>query len=330
MDPFAEDAPDPQLTVVVATKDRRTELLHSLRRLTALPERPPIIVVDNGSTDGSAEAVRQVHDADADGDGKAGRVSVIELGENRGAKGRDAGVEAATTPYVAFADDDSWWAPGALARAVELFEAHPTVAVLMARVLVGHVQKLDPVCAEMADSPLPAGDGLPGPRLLGFVACGAVVRREPFLEVGGFDDVLFHRGEEALLSIRLASAGWDLVYVDELVAHHHPSPGRPHARQRAVAARNDLLTAWMCRPWRVAAGATWDLARAAWHDPVARAALGGAARRLPAALGRRRVAPREIEAQLRLLEDRRVAGTARAGAGRRDAGTTPAAAAPPR
>ncbi len=287
--------------MVLATRDRRTELMHSLRRLTALPEKPPVIVVDNGSTDGSAEAVRQVHDVEA----KASRVSVVELGEDRGARGRDAGVEAATTPYVAFADDDSWWAPGALARAVELFEAHPSVAVVMARVLVGHVQHRHPACAAMAESPLPAGDGLPGPRILGFVSCGTVVRREPFLAVGGFDDVRLLGGPgggEALLSIRLASAGWDLVYVDELVAHHHPSPSLPSARERAVTARDDLLTAWTCRPLRVAAGATWDLAWAAWHDPVARAALRGAVRRLPVALRGRRVVPDEVEAQLRLLD----------------------------
>src|SRR5262245_34272344 len=56
---------------------------------------------------------------------------------NLGAAGRNAGVRAARTPYVALCDDDAWWAPGALARAAHLLDVHPTLAVVCARVLVG-------------------------------------------------------------------------------------------------------------------------------------------------------------------------------------------------
>ena len=53
--------PDPRLTVVVITRNRREELLRTLGRLAALPERPPVIVVDNGSDDGTTAAVRGAH-----------------------------------------------------------------------------------------------------------------------------------------------------------------------------------------------------------------------------------------------------------------------------
>jgi GT2 family glycosyltransferase len=286
---------------VIATRDRRRALLHTLQRLRDLPERPPVIVVDNGSSDGTPDLVRRLakDDTEAGGD-----LTVVELGENRGSRARDVGVEAAATPYVAFADDDSWWAPGSLATASSLFAAHPSVAVLAARILVGHTQIVDPVCREMAASPLPpnpGSNGLPGPRVLGFVACGAVVRRDAFLAAGGFDDILFFRCEEHLLALDLAGAGWDLVYVDELVAHHHPSPSRDHDGQRAVVLRNDLLTSWMRRPFGVMLDATLDLARQARRDPAARAALRQAVSRLPAALARRRVVPPEVERDLRTL-----------------------------
>jgi GT2 family glycosyltransferase len=279
---------------VIATRDRRRELLHTLQRLQALPERPPVIVVDNGSSDGTPDVVRRLA-------GDSPDLSVVELGENRGSRARDVGVEAATTPYVAFSDDDSWWAPGALARAGELFDAHPSAAVLAARILVGHAQTLDPVCREMRASPLPERDGLPGPRVLGFVACGAVVRRDAFLAAGGFDEVLFFRCEEGLLAMDLARAGWDVVYVDDLVAHHHPSPSRDPEAQRAVVLRNDLLTAWMRRPLGVALDATLELVRQARRDPTARRALRQAGGRFRAALARRRVVPPEVEADLRAL-----------------------------
>ncbi|MDQ0847107.1 GT2 family glycosyltransferase [Streptomyces sp. V1I6] len=44
-------------TVVVISRNRREQLLHTLGRLAELPERPAVIVVDNASTDATAEAV---------------------------------------------------------------------------------------------------------------------------------------------------------------------------------------------------------------------------------------------------------------------------------
>jgi len=46
------------VTVVVITHDRREELLRTLRKLAGLAEKPQVIVVDNGSGDGSAQAAR--------------------------------------------------------------------------------------------------------------------------------------------------------------------------------------------------------------------------------------------------------------------------------
>src|SRR5206468_1771285 len=113
--------------------------LRSVEKLRALPEAPTVIVVDNGSSDGTAATLR----------GRRG-VQVIEPGENLAAAGRNVGVAAATTPYVAFADDDSWWTPGSLARAVELFDAHPRLGLVTGRVLVGPDRIDDPVNAELA------------------------------------------------------------------------------------------------------------------------------------------------------------------------------------
>jgi len=136
-----------------------------------LDRRTPVILVDNGSTDGSAEAVESAFPA----------VTVVRAGRNLGATGRTLGVRAATTPYVAFCDDDSWWAPGALDRAAEYFAALPQLGLIAGRILIGAAERPDPVCAEMAASPLGRPNGLPGPAVLGFIACGAVVRRSAYL-----------------------------------------------------------------------------------------------------------------------------------------------------
>jgi GT2 family glycosyltransferase len=283
---------EPGVTVVMATQNRRAPVLTALGHLSALPERPPVVLVDNGSTDGTAEAVRTAFP----------EVAVLQPGRNLGAPGRTLGVQAATTECVAFADDDSWWAPGALNRAAALFDRHPRLGLLAARILVGPEQALDPVCDEMARAPLGTDDDLPGPSVLGFVACGAVVRRSAYLQVGGFSPVVFFLGEETLLAQDLAAAGWGLAYVDGVVAHHHPAlAGERHGRRR-LQVRNALLSTWLRRPAPVVARHTLGMLRQG-RDPAMRGALLDATRRLPAVARDRRLLPPHVEQQVRRLEN---------------------------
>ena len=164
------------VTVVMMTRNRCAQALGTLERLARLQPRPAVIVVDNASEDGTAAAVA----------GGYPWVRVCELPRNVGACARTVGVRLARTPFVAFSDDDSWWAPGALPTAAGILERHPGIGLVMARVVVEPAGGTDPVCRGMAEAPLGRLDGLPWPRVLGFVACGAVVRRDAFLQVGGF------------------------------------------------------------------------------------------------------------------------------------------------
>lgn len=121
-------------------------------------------------------------------------------------------------------------------------------------VLVGEENRRDPFCDVLARSPLPRGDTSAVP-VLGFMACAAMVRREDFLGVGGFDDVVRFPGEEERLSWDLAAAGRSLAYLPGPVVHHHPSQRRhdPFARQRRVA-RSRILSGALRLPWRDAVG----------------------------------------------------------------------------
>lgn len=110
-----------RMTVVVATRDRCDRLRSCLNALTALPEQPDIIVVDNASTDNTAALVRM----------RFPSVRLIRLETNRGAVARNIGVRAARTPYVAFADDDSGWSPGALDQASQHFRSRLPIAVIL-------------------------------------------------------------------------------------------------------------------------------------------------------------------------------------------------------
>ncbi|MEA2250232.1 MAG: hypothetical protein QOG70_474 [Solirubrobacteraceae bacterium] len=280
----------PTTAVVIATRDRRERLVATLERLSALEERPPVLVVDNGSRDGTADAVRE----------RFPDVEVTVLPTDRGAGARNVALRALDAAYVGLCDDDSWWAPGALTRAAAALDRAPRLAVVAARVLVGARERLDATCELMARSPLGARAGLPGPRVLGFVACGAVVRRTAVLGVGGFDERYGIGGEELPLALDLARAGWWLAYAPDVVAHHHPPAAGRRRDREALTARNDLWTAWLHRPPLTAAGRTARI-------------LAGARRQAPSAAlaalagGRwvareRRPAHAAVERELRLVE----------------------------
>ena len=100
---------DSRVTVAVITHNRRAELARTLDRLEDLPERPAVIVVDNGSADGSAAYVRWHYPA----------VTLITARTNLGAVGRNLALRRVTTPYAAFSDDDTWWDPGSLTLAAD-------------------------------------------------------------------------------------------------------------------------------------------------------------------------------------------------------------------
>src|SRR5919198_134842 len=275
---------DSDVTTVVISRNRKADLLRTLPRHSR-----PTVLVDNGSTDGTVPEVRR----------RFPWIRTVRLPENRGAQARNVGVEVAETPYVAFADDDSWWAPGSLPQAAQILDTHPRVGLLGARILLGEECREDPLSTAMAASPLPRFGELPGRPVLGFASCAAVVRRSVFLQAGGFDPVIFFMGEETRLALDLAAAGWELCYVPRLTVHHHPSAVRdPGARTRLVA-RNQLLTAVMRRPWRAVVRIVWQSVRAGPDE--ARGVLA-AIPRLPAAVAaRRRISP-GLEARLRLAE----------------------------
>lgn len=283
---------DGRVGVVVLTHDRAGDLARTLAHLRALPERPRLIVVDNASQDGTAALLARDFP----------EVAAIRLPENVGAAGRNAGVRPLGTPYVAFCDDDAWWAAGALSRAADLLDTHPRLAVVTARVLVGPEEREDPTCRTMAASPLPAAGGLPGCPVLGFMAGAAVVRRRAFLEVGGFDRRLFLGAEELLVAIDLAARGWAMAYVPDVVVHHHPSARRDQDARRRLVLRNRLWCAWLRRPWPAALRLT---ARTVTDGPLDTArlrALGEALAGLPWVLRERRPVPAAVEATLRRLE----------------------------
>ena len=292
---------NPRIGVVIITHQRRAEALDAVARLTRLPEQPAVVLVDNGSNDGTADAVRQ----------RFPQVDVVALPRNAGAVGRNLGVERLRTPYVAFCDDDTWWEPGSLAEAADVLDAHPRLGVVNARIVVEPSGQDDSIVAELRNSPVPGPDWLPGPALGSFLAGASAVRRDAFQEVGGFSSRLWLGGEEELLATDLLSAGWEICYHEQLVVHHAASPVRDSVRRRRVGLRNTLWFTWLRRPLGPALRRTAFLAVSVPHDRTSALAWWDAVRGLPWVLTHRRTRPRPVERRLAPLDAAQRASTAR-------------------
>lgn len=189
----------PLVSVVVPTWNRAGKIRRTIDSVLAQTwRRLELIVVDDGSTDGTEAVVRGVADP---------RVRYLPKGPPRGAgASRNAGVRAARGELVAFNDAGDEWRPGKLEAQVPVLAALPDAAAMvyssLIRVLPGGLE-------QRIDSPVfEAGDADTPRRALAMEVSGlypqtAVIRREAFLSLGGFDESL-RAWEDMEFFLRLA------------------------------------------------------------------------------------------------------------------------------
>jgi mycofactocin system glycosyltransferase len=261
-----------EVTVVVPVRDRVAELR---RCLGALDPRCRVVVVDDGSTDAAGIAAVAA-DAGAE---------LVRLPAPRGpSAARNAGLDAARTPFVAFVDSDCVVGPGFPGRLVDHLR-DPALAVAAPRIC-----PLDPHARgllaryENAHSALDMGprEGLVRPESpVPYVPSAALVARTAAIAAHRFDETL-RTAEDVDLIWRLHDAGWQVRYDPAVrVAHDHRTGLGAWFRRRVVY---NASTAVLMRrhPGRVPAvslsraGAAFWLAVAAGRPRLAAAVAGGA------------------------------------------------------
>lgn len=267
------------VTIVLSTAGAADCLLLAVEVLAQLPQRPPIIVVDNASGSAALGEIRRRHP----------QLLIFALNRDLGASAYALGAAAASTPLVAFCGEDTWWTADSLWLAVRHFGAHSRLGLLTGRVLLWPEKIPDPA--------FPPPNRAEGPARPLFPAGACVVRRSAFLDAGGFQRRLPAGARERLLAFDMAAAGWSVAYTPDLVAHR----ARPGAAPPADARVDEPFIAWLRRSRGAALRATWRLARAALSDRHARRALGQALSGLPWLLRNRRPVPAHLEQALSLL-----------------------------
>jgi GT2 family glycosyltransferase len=190
----------PLVSLVFLAFNRRERVLTSLRQMlgeSGYPrERLEPIVVDNGSTDGTAQAVEATHP----------EVRIIRNGTNLGAPGLNRGFAVATGDYVLILDDDAYLEPGGLARAVRAAEQERADLVSFTV-----VSSFDP------EHPL-NDDWRTG--LFSFWGCAALVGRQALETLGGYDPNMFIWANEVDFTMRLLDLGFRHLYLPDVRAVH--------------------------------------------------------------------------------------------------------------
>ena len=217
---------DPAATVVIVTKDRREDVLHAIR--SALEQQPPIevLVLDDGSTDGTVDAIRA----------EFPNVRVERRGSSAGlVVRRNEAAELASAPIIVSLDDDAiFTSPRVVAATVAEFD-DPRVAVVA-------MPYIDVPQGEHVLQQAPDADGVFVTHR--FRGTAHAVRCEAFLEVGGYRGMLFQQAEEPDLAVRLLDAGYFVRLGRADPVRHFASPKRDLERIWFYECRNDVLFAW--------------------------------------------------------------------------------------
>ncbi|QHC02479.1 glycosyltransferase [Epidermidibacterium keratini] len=299
----------PPVTVVVVTWQGAHLLAPCLRSLQAqtLPHR--VLIVDNGSSDGTQELLASDFPD----------VDVLALPKNLGFAGGVARALAEVdSEYVALLNNDATADPQWLAEGVAALQARPDVASAAARMLLSTpAGTINNAGAELLGTGYGADRGLgetDGPRfdvpveVFGASGGAAVYRTLALKAVGGFDPRYFMYYEDLDAAWRLRLAGWSAIYVPQArVSHEHAASADRDSEMFAYFnERNRLLTLYRNAPLGFALRATARFvlttaslavkhwlrrpvpARQVFLPSLRIRVLGGVLRALPRALAARR------------------------------------------
>lgn len=219
--------PRPTVSFIISTFNRKDVVLQTLAQIDNCGlsrEEYETLVVDNASTDGTGQALRQAFPL----------IHLLERDYNQGPVSKNLAIRSARGRYVVFLDDDSFPQPGSVHRMIRHFEADP---------------KLGAACFNVI---LPDGARECSAYPNVFIGCGTGFRRTVLEQAGGLPEDFFMQAEEYDLSLRILAAGYEIKYFDDIYVTHLKSPtARSSERTTQFDVRNNLvlITRYFPKKW---------------------------------------------------------------------------------
>jgi glycosyltransferase involved in cell wall biosynthesis len=214
------------VSVIIPTRNRRELLLravHSVLRQHGVGLS--VVVVDEASSDGSADAAERLPDP---------RVRVVRHTTRQGvSRARNTGLEHVDSPWVAFLDDDDLWAPAKLSAQLEALRRHPQAQwACTSAVLIDSEYRIvgmtfpPPSGADVADLMLRA-NAVPGG------GSGVLVATELARQIGGFDAALANLADWDFYT-RLSLRSPVATVPEPLVGYYVHADGMAHDMEQSA------------------------------------------------------------------------------------------------
>jgi GT2 family glycosyltransferase len=270
---------DPQVAVVIPSWNSVTLLPALLDSLAATGEEIEVLVVDNGSRDGTLELLRERG------------IEHIALPTNLGfAAAMNRGVAATDAPLILGLNADTVVGAGAIATLAAALNADGGLGGVQPRILqleaegpgdaaaarlysAGMALTTDGRAFETGAGERQSEAYLRGREVFGVCGAACLLRRELFTALGGYDESYISFYEDVDLNVRARIDGWRFAYVPEAVVWHVGNASwqagfeRPGAENARFVARNRIATQAKFMPAaalpRIAAVEAGALARAA-------------------------------------------------------------------
>jgi GT2 family glycosyltransferase len=217
-------------TVVITTRNRVQELRSAIASALAQSGNPEVIVIDDGSSDRTADVVRQQFPS----------VRFVRSEHSLGyIVQRNRGARLASGEFVFSLDDDAIFStPDVVAKTMQDFENERIGAVAIPYI---EPHKTNRVLQQPPDN-------IDVWVTNTFVGTAHAVRREIFLALGGYRESLFHQGEESDFCVRMLAAGYVVRRGRSAIIEHYESSHRDFRRVDMYGRRNNLLFGWHNAP----------------------------------------------------------------------------------
>ncbi len=247
------------VSVIIANWNRKELLSACLRSLAGQTHSSyDVVVVDNGSSDGSAAMVEEMAAS------FPVPLRLIANSENKGfCAANNQGFAATTSELVALLNNDAEAEPGWLEALENVIRTKDDIGMAASKILVwedptridkcGHLIYPDGQNRGRGTGQLDRGQFEQVKEVLWPDGCAAMYRRAMLEDVGGFDEDFFAYADDAELGLRARLAGWRCLYAPQAVVRHHRGAtlGIGSARRLTLIERNRVLLVVKLFPWNL-------------------------------------------------------------------------------